>query len=81
MWHRVLGAILLLPLTATAITGMLYKSGQAWFGLSEDSAHLLMTIHEGAWLGRGLKVYYSVVTGCGLLALGIFGLLLRRKRH
>jgi hypothetical protein len=40
-----------------------------------------MTIHEGAWLGRGLKVYYSVVTGCGLLALGIFGLLLRRKRH
>jgi hypothetical protein len=81
MWHRVLGAVLLLPLTATAITGMLYKSGQAWFGLSEDSAHLLMTIHEGAWLGRGLKVYYSVVTGCGLLALGIFGLLLRRKRH
>jgi hypothetical protein len=81
MWHRVLGAVLLLPLTATAITGMLYKSGQAWFGLSEDSAHLLMTIHEGAWLGRGIKVYYSVVTGCGLLALGIFGLLLRRKRH
>jgi hypothetical protein len=41
-----------------------------------------MTIHEGAWLGRGLKVYYVVFMGCGLLALGIFGLaLLLRKRQ
>lgn len=80
-WHRVLGIVLLLPLAATALTGILYKSGQAWFGISEDTADLLMTIHEGAWLGRNLKVYYSVVTGCGLLALGFFGLaLLRRKR-
>ena len=80
-WHRALGVVLLLPLTATAITGMIYKSGQAWFGISEETADLLMTIHEGAWLGRNLKVYYSVVTGCGLLALGLFGLvLLRRKR-
>ena len=80
-WHRVLGVVLLLPLGATAFTGMLYKTGQAWFGISEDTAHLLMTIHEGAWLGRNLKVYYSVVTGCGLLALGFLGLaLLRRKK-
>lgn len=81
IWHRVLGAVLLLPLAATAITGMLYKSGQAWFGISEDTAHLLMTIHEGAWLGRGPKVYYTVIMGCGLLVLGVFGLLLRRGRH
>jgi hypothetical protein len=81
-WHRVLGAVLLLPLAATAVTGMLYKAGQSWFGISEETAHLLMTIHEGAWLGRGLKVYYVVFMGCGLLALGIFGLaLLRRKRQ
>ena len=81
IWHRVSGAVLMLPLAATAITGMLYKAGQAWFGITEDTAHLLMTIHEGAWLGRGLKVYYSVVLGCGLLASGFFGLALwRRKR-
>ena len=80
-WHRILGGVLLLPLAATAVTGMLYKAGQAWFGISEETAHLLMTIHEGAWLGRGLKVYYSVVLGCGLLALGIFGLGLLRRRH
>ena len=81
-WHRVVGWVLLLPLAATAITGMLYKAGQAWFGISEETADLLMTIHEGGWLGRGLKVYYSVVTGCGLLALGFLGLaLLRRSRR
>ncbi len=79
-WHRVLGAVLLLPLAATAVTGMLYKTGQAWFGISEETARLLMTIHEGAWLGRGNKVYYSVLTGCGLLALGFFGLALRRGK-
>jgi ABC-type cobalt transport system substrate-binding protein len=80
-WHRVLGVVLLLPLAATALTGILYKTGQAWFGVSEETADLLMTIHEGAWLGRHLKVYYCVVTGCGLLVLGFFGLaLLRRKK-
>ena len=81
-WHRVLGAVLLLPLAATALTGMLYEAGHSWFGISEQTADFLMTIHEGAWLGRGLKVYYSVVMGCGLLALGSFGLaLLRRKKR
>lgn len=81
VWHRVLGGVLLLPLAATAITGMLYKTGQAWFGISEETADLLMTIHEGAWLGRDLKVYYSVVMGFGLLAIGFLGLLLLRRRN
>jgi uncharacterized membrane protein len=81
-WHRALGFVLVLPLAATAITGMLYKTGLAWFGISEDMADLLMMIHEGAWLGRGARVYYSVVLGSGLLALGFFGLaLIRRARR
>ena len=78
-WHRALGFALLLPLAATAITGVLYKTGLAWFGLPEETADLLMTIHEGAWLGRGLKVYYSVVLGTGLLALGFTGLAMLRR--
>lgn len=80
-WHRVLGALLLLPLAATAVTGMLYKAGQAWLGIPEDTARLLMTVHEGAWLGRDLKVYYSLVLGAELLGLGFLGLaLVFRKR-
>lgn len=81
-WHRVLGTVLLLPLAVTAITGMLYKTGQAWFGVSEETADLLMAIHEGAWLGRSPGVYYSVAMGCALLALGFLGLALARcRRH
>ncbi len=37
-WHRLLGVILLLPLTATAVTGILYKLGQEWFDFSEDTS-------------------------------------------
>lgn len=79
-WHRALGVVLALPLALTAVTGVAYQLGQSWFGISEATADFLMTIHEGGWLGRQLKVYYVLVTGSGLLALGMFGLaLLRRK--
>ena len=81
VWHRVLGGALLLPLMVTAVTGILYKIGEEWFGLREETADFLMTIHEGGWLGKNLKVYYTVVLGCGLLALGFFGLALLRRRH
>ncbi|MFM8363608.1 MAG: PepSY domain-containing protein [Verrucomicrobiota bacterium] len=78
-WHRILGAILLLPLAATALTGIAYEAGQTWFGISEETADLLMTIHEGGWLGKNLKAYYTVLVGGGLLGLGFLGLGLLRK--
>lgn len=77
LWHRVLGGILLLPLAATAITGMIYQAGHSWFALSEETSDLLMTIHEGAWLGKNYKVWYVLVIGLGVLALGVSGLVLR----
>jgi len=80
-WHRVLGVIFALPLALTAATGMAYEAGQTWFDISEETADLLMSLHEGGWLGKKYKVYYVLVTGCGLLSAGFFGLaLLRRKR-
>ncbi|MFM7376136.1 MAG: PepSY domain-containing protein [Chthoniobacterales bacterium] len=80
-WHRALGVALALPLALTAVTGVAYELGQSWFGISEETADFLMTIHEGAWLGKNLKVYYVVVTGSGLLALGMFGLALLGRRR
>ncbi len=77
LWHRVLGGILLLPLAATAITGIIFQAGHSWFAISEDTSELLMNIHEGAWLGKNHKVWYVLVTGLGLLALGVSGLMLR----
>jgi hypothetical protein len=83
LFHRLLGIVLLLPLTATALTGMAYKFGQDYLGISEEKADLLMHIHEGAWLGKELKVYYVLIMGLGLLAAGLLGLgiLLPKKRH
>lgn len=79
-WHRALGAVLALPLALTAVTGVAYELGQSWFGISEEAADFLMTVHEGGWLGRKFKVYYVLVTGSGLLVLGIFGLALMRRK-
>lgn len=80
-WHRILGVILLLPLAATAVTGIAFEAGHAWLGMSEETADLLMTIHEGGWLGKKLKAYYSVAVGGGFLALGVLGLALMRRRR
>lgn len=72
-WHRVLGAVLLLPLTATVLTGILAKLGEEWFGFSDETGKLLMTIHEGRWLGPGGRPFYVLFVGLGLMALGISG--------
>lgn len=81
-WHRVLGVVLMLPLTATVLTGILAKLGEEWFGFSENTGKLLMTIHEGRWLGQDGRPFYVLFVGLGLLALGISGLrLLLPKRN
>jgi hypothetical protein len=79
--HRVLAVILLLPLAVTAVTGVAVEVGQAWFGMGEETADFLMMLHEGGWLGKKYKVFYSVCVGGGVLALGFMGLLLLRKRR
>lgn len=83
VWHRVLGAVLLLPLLATAVTGAAYEVGHSWLGWGKGDGEWLMTIHEGAWLGPDLKPFYVLLTGGGLLALGVLGvaIMLRRKSH
>lgn len=82
LFHRLLGIILLLPLAVTAISGVAYKFGEEYFGISEETGDLLMDIHEGAWLGKEAKVYYVLALGLGLLATGLLGLgiLPSRKR-
>lgn len=75
-WHRFLALVLALPLAATAISGMLYGVGLHWLEFSEETNDLLLSIHEGAWLGPDLKVFYVLLLGTGLLALGLFGLLI-----
>ncbi len=76
--HRMLGLILMLPLAASAVTGILFKVGEDWFHFSEGTLDLLMSIHQGSWLGKTARPFYVLFIGLGLLALGIYGLRLTK---
>lgn len=70
--HRIFGALLLLPLAATAVTGMAFH----FFGrsLPVKTGELLMSIHQGSWLGKEGRPFYVLFLGFGLLSLIATGL-------
>jgi uncharacterized iron-regulated membrane protein len=78
--HRKTAPLLFLPLLLTALTGVAYRVGRAWFGLPDNVANVLMTIHEGRFLGRPLVPIYVLLMGLGLVGLITTGLTLLRKR-
>jgi len=83
--HRLLGMTLLLPLVATAITGISYKIGIEFFGLSDSMQSLLMDIHQGSWMGHAAAPFNVLLVGSGLLILILSGLRIgpwwRKKNH
>ncbi|BBD55634.1 hypothetical protein PA905_23850 [Planktothrix agardhii CCAP 1459/11A] len=72
-WHRTLAPIVLLPLFVTVTTGVFYRVGKSWLGLSRDQVHLLMSIHEGEYLGQTLEPLYVLFNGLGLLWMLVTG--------
>jgi hypothetical protein len=80
LWHRLIGAFLLIPLAASAISGIAYRTGEA-FDISEDTLDLLMSIHEGDWLGKEIKPFYILVLGLGLALIIISGLMLYFRKN
>lgn len=65
--HATVAPIVLLPLMVTVTTGVAYRLGKSWLGLSRDQVHILMTIHEGEYLGQTLEPIYVLLNGLGLL--------------
>lgn len=73
-WHRIGGLVLMIPLAASAITGIGFRVSQAWFGWTKEQAQWLLDIHQGTLLfGRDYRAYYVIVIGLGLLGLTITG--------
>jgi DMSO/TMAO reductase YedYZ heme-binding membrane subunit len=66
-FHRTVALIVLLPLVVTVFTGVSYRLGKSWIGLSRDQVHFLMEIHEGEYLGQTLEPFYVLFNGLGLL--------------
>lgn len=71
--HRQISPWIFALLIISATTGMLYRVGRAWFGMSRPVGDAVMTVHTGSWTGP-LGPFYILLVGGGLLALLITGL-------
>ena len=82
-WHRLIAMVLALPLLLTAVTGIAYQTGSKWLHFSEDRLELLLSLHEGSWLGPTARPFYILILGTGLIALCLTALrmLIRKKTH
>ena len=81
--HKTIAPILFLPFLVTAITGIIYRLAQSWFGMSEDSLEILMEIHQGEYLGEQLQAIYVLLNGLGLIGMLVTGIVMTgilRKR-
>lgn len=73
-WHRLFAMILALPLLLSAVTGVAYQMGSKWFHFGEDRLKLLLSLHQGSWLGLATRPFYILILGTGLIALCLTGI-------
>ncbi|NEP09690.1 MAG: PepSY domain-containing protein [Symploca sp. SIO2C1] len=83
--HRLVAPIIFLPLAVSAVTGLLYRLGRSWFGLSYDQVGILLSIHQGSYLGNFLKPIYVLLVGLGLIGMLVTGInmtgIFRKRRQ
>jgi hypothetical protein len=79
--HRILAVVFSLPLLLSAVTGIAYQAGGKWFGAEEGTLKLLMSLHQGTWLGNTWRPFYILFLGLGLIGLCVTGLrmVIRKK--
>ena len=79
--HRRLAPAIVVPLLITVVSGMAFRVGRSWFGLSADFGGWMMALHEGRYLGERLVPFYVLFVGLALLAMIGSGLSLLRRRR
>lgn len=72
--HRIFAPIVFLPLTVSAVTGVIYRLGKSWFGMSSENAAIFLRIHQGSYLGDFFKPIYVLLVGLGLIVMLITGI-------
>jgi len=72
--HRMVAIAFFLPLLLSAITGIAYHVGSHGFQIDETTQKLLMSLHQGTWLGPKLRPFYILLLGTGLITLCLTGL-------
>ncbi|MDJ1179938.1 PepSY domain-containing protein [Roseofilum sp. BLCC_M91] len=76
--HRKVAPILFLPLMISALSGIGYRLGKSWFGMSGETADIFMIFHQGEYLGDALKPIYVLLLGIGLIGMIITGVTMSR---
>ncbi len=83
--HRIFAPIILLPLAISTITGLIYRIGRSWFGMSKDVGNIFLSIHQGEFLGEFLTPVYVIFVGLGAVLLLVTGIsmtgIFRKKRQ
>lgn len=72
--HQTLAPIVFLPLFVTALTGISYRLGKTWFNLPKEQTKLLLSIHQGTYFGKELRVFYILFIGISLILMLITGI-------
>ncbi|MDF0554885.1 PepSY domain-containing protein [Kamptonema sp. UHCC 0994] len=83
--HRIVAPIIFLPLTVSALTGLLHTIGITWFNISDRTGEILLNIHQGEYLGEFLMPIYVLLVGLGAILMLISGInmtgIFRKKRQ
>ena len=80
-YHRKIAPILFIPLLLSAFTGISYRIGRTWFGISDDFGESILALHEGKFLGKPLVPFYVLLLGLGLVAMIISGIIMIKQRQ
>ncbi|OCR01164.1 peptidase [Oscillatoriales cyanobacterium USR001] len=68
--HRQIAPFIFIPLLLTALTGVIYRLAEDWFGIEGDATKIFMVIHQGEYFGQSFAAIYVL-----LLALGTIGII------
>jgi len=79
--HRKIAPILFIPLLLSAITGIAYRIGRTWFGISDEFGESILALHEGKFLGKPLVPFYVLLLGLGLVAMIVSGIIMIQQKR
>jgi hypothetical protein len=77
--HRRIAVVALPLLAVSAITGVVYRVGRNWFGMSNETGSTVRSIHAGGYLGDALSPFYVLLMGLCLLMLIAGGVMMWRR--
>jgi uncharacterized iron-regulated membrane protein len=72
--HKWVAPIVFLPLTMSAVTGIIYRVGRTWFKMSPDAGEILLQLHKGEYFGKYGESIYVILVGVGALVLLVTGI-------